>query len=135
MIRAVLHCFGLEPLVASWADHSLPANTNPAVRDWPGVKSCGELTRVLLETEKDSVFHHFGPQTVSAAPTRELFVWFKDLFILLWVFFLLPNHPLQVLGEGSISFFLFPAPLPIPKTNILERARGREGVLIKAGGG
>lgn len=50
-------------------------------------------------------------------------------------FFLFPNHPLQVLGEGSISFFLFPAHLPIPKTNILERARGGEGVLIKAGGG
>lgn len=46
--------------------------------------------------------------------------------------FFFPNHPLQVLGEGSISFFFFPARWPIPKTNILEQACGGESVLIKA---
>lgn len=89
-----------------------------------GLGSCGEPAGVLLETATDTAFHHFGAQTVSPAPTRELFVRFKDLFILLCFFFFFPNHPLQVLGEGSISFFLFPAHLPIPKTNILEQAWG-----------
>lgn len=128
-----VHRFGLEPPAASAASYiPPPANTDPAARDRPGGRSCSERNGVLLETEKDMVFHHFGAQTVSPAPTRELFVWFKDLFILLWVFF--PNHPLQVLGEGSISFFLFPAHLPIPKTNILEQACGGEGILIKPEG-
>jgi len=127
-LQAGLRRSGLELPAASGAGYSLPANTNPAAGGWPGARSCGELNGALLETEKDMVFHHFGAQTVSAAPTRELFVWFKDLFILLWFFF--PNHPLQVLGEGSVSFFLFPAHLPIRRTNILEQASGGEGALI-----
>lgn len=127
-LEAALHRSGLDPTAASGAG-CIPLPLIPLQEPAWGQerrRANGEL----LETAEDTAFHHFGAQTVSTAPTRELFVWFKALFILLWVSF--PNHPLQVLGEGSVPFFLFPAHLPIPKTNILEQACGGEGALIKA---
>ena len=101
-----------------------------------GAAGAALSTAILLDTAAHMALG-LRAQTASPTLTGDLFVWFKDLFILfcvlvLFCFAFFPNHPLQVLGEGSISFFFFPVRWPILKTNILEQACGGESVLIKA---
>lgn len=101
----------------------------------PSSRGCAEPSRASGCSSRSGTWSG-GPERLSH-PSRGTICVVQRLihsvvclgFVLIFFF---PNHPLQVLGEGSISFFFFPAHWPIPKTNILEQACGGESVLIKA---
>lgn len=125
-LRAGLQHQGLEPLAAS-----PPPAPIPPQETGRGAGAAANLAECFWKQQRTRCFIILGPR-LSFLHQQGNYLCVQRLIHAVVGFF--PNHPLQVLGEGSISFFLFPAHLPIPKTNILEQACGVESILIKPEG-
>lgn len=123
-LRAGLPHRGLEPLAAS-----PPPAPVPPQETGRGAGAAANLTECFWKQQRTWCFIILGPRLSFLHQQGNYLCGSKTYSCCCGFSF--PNHPLQVLGEGSISFFLFPAHLPIPKTNILEQACGGESILIK----